>query len=162
MSNILLLTLFLKSIVVDNIRLHCSFFVCFYILFWNSALSLRISDTVLATWTSNASWTLVLLKLSSSSCLSIRLSVCQLTKLLMNSLTCLSGIKCCFWGPVAMLHWKALGWLEGTFFQCHHAASNILFVIGSEADLSRLLFHWHSDSLWLAAGENDAYRRWCG
>lgn len=54
--------------------------------------------------------------------------------------------------PAAELHCKVLGWLEGTFFQSRCASSNILFVIGCEADLSRFLSCWHSDSLWLAAG----------
>ncbi len=60
-------------------------------------------------------------------------------------------------GPAAGLHCKVLGWLEGTFFQWRCAASNILFVVGCEADLSRLLACWHSDSLWLAAGQNDTH-----
>lgn len=58
-------------------------------------------------------------------------------------------------GPAGELYCKVLSWLEGTVFQWRRAASNILFVIGREADLSHLLCCWHSDSLWLAVGQND-------
>lgn len=64
-----------------------------------------------------------------------------------------------FGGPAAEPHCKVLGWLEGTFFQWRDAASNILFVVGCEADLSRLLSCWHSDSLWLAAAANDTHHK---
>lgn len=86
--------------------------------------------------------------------LSLNLSV---SYLFIYCLICLSGIQRLVGGPAAELHCKVLGWLEGTLFQWRCAASNILFVVGCEADLSRLLSCWHSDSLWLAAGRNDTH-----